>query len=540
MPKRFLQKKQDGHVMKKMVRFRLSLLSACCVAALQGCGGGGGDAGSTNIVDNGQSSSSSSGSNSTNSQLFQADGTVKIADNINRQGISVDHKVTLDDSGKAVAMWLSKHDTRLMSVESDETGQRWNAPQIVGEGWQSDFDIRTNGAGQRVALEQYRRPSESRATLRLYFYSAQKGWSAPVPIANGQTANDPANSDLTVLEDGTATLSIDPSNTMYEEASRIYPDGTRKSLQRVIPLLPSGAPLTWGQWGPLSTVFAVAPRRGEMPSHGYLLWQNDVVSNTPDTGSNVILGALGTFIERPAVTMSATMLYSLPKQKWNSDVGCAKGLLKATSVDDRYAVVLSGGLPSADSTKCVLNATRIARFAQSNNVKNDALSARDASVEWAQLMTDENGNSLVVWREKTDDFRTPRYMWSQSVAYGNWTTPANISSSIDFGNSTLSRLAIKMNDKGQAVLAYTMDGLDPNGRRTIFQRSVAYGRFDFQHGWSPVTQIARTAGISDDPIRLDAAINSTGNAVVTYQFRNCDITQNVNDCSVSSLFAYAL
>ena len=526
--------------MKKMGCFRLSLLSACCVAALQGCGGGGADAGATNTADNGQSSSSPSGSNSSNSQLFQADGTVKIADNINRKGISFDHKVTLDDSGKAVAMWLSKHDTRLMSVESDETGQQWNAPQIVGEGWQSDFDIRTNGAGQRVALEQYRGPSESRATLRLYFYSAEKGWAAPVPIANGQTANDPANSDLTVLEDGTATLSIDPRNSVYNEASRIYQDGTRKSLQSAIPLLPSGAPLTSGQWGSLSTVFAVAPRRGEMPSHGYLLWQDDVVSNTPETGSNVILGALGTFIERPAVTMSATMLYSLPKQKRNSAVSCAKGLLKATSVDDRYAVVLSGGLPTADSTKCVLNATRIDRFAQSNNVRNDTLSTRDASVDWAQLMTDGNGNSLAVWRENTDDVGSQRYMWSQSIAYGNWSTPANISSAVALGNNALSRLAIKMNDKGQAIAAFASEGLDANGRRTTFQRNVAYGRFDFQHGWSPATQIARTAGFYDDPIRLDAAINSTGKAVVAYQFRNCDITQNVNDCGVSSLFAYAL
>lgn len=535
--------------MKQAFRFKFGLLSVCCVAALYGCGGGGGDGGSaSNGGNNEQSNSQTNGDTPSNSAPYsQADGTVLVSDKISGSVFTLRHKLTLDDSGRAVAMWMEgDKDLQLMAVDTDAAGMRWNSPQRIATESQSDFDLTTNRAGQRVALELRRSTGTEAPAPRLHFYRADTGWAAPVSVKGNLLVNSARRASLTALEDdgsatlitrGNATDSFKPSF----EASRVLPDGTQNIVQPGYPLTRSGQLLTNGTWSTVGAAFAVAPRTGEIPPHGYLVWQNVIRDNTNITVNPIIaVGALGTFIERPAITMSATNLNVLDENhKWLSGADCPRDLLKAASVDDRYTVALSAGVSSsslANGFECSLNVTRIDRRTVTQNIKTDALSAPDASVDKAQLMVDRNGNALVVWHERSRN----RYMWSQSLAYGNWSSPADLSSTLALAENILDGMEIKLNDQGQAVAA--LETYARNPKESSFQRNLAYARFDFQNGWGKPSEIATFTvnGNSVSALDIDVAINHAGKAMVTYLVPRCYISQKEPNCSVSSLYSYSL
>ncbi|HLX02570.1 MAG TPA: hypothetical protein VKS80_10705, partial [Trinickia sp.] len=450
---------------------------------------------------------------------------------------------------KAVAMWLDGGQS-LMAAETG-TDERWSAPQSVTATAWARFDIQTNRAGQRVALALEYPQGGTEPAPQVVFYRPETGWSARI-LAKGRLMdiampNDVGNASLTVLEDGSATfVTRENSSSGFSkfpfEALRVLQDGTQSVVLEGLGLDRTGQLLTNGSSAPLGAAFAVAPRSGEMPPYGYLVYQNIVAGRAHQAvdlyGTVNITGAL---VIRPQTTMSATNIdvFSDPNY-WASKQNCVKDLVRAASVDDLYAVALSAGISTASGAKCSLNATRINRFVRSNGdkIKTDALSAADASVETAQLMMDSKGNSLVIWREKATSTSKPRYMWSQSLGYGTWTFPADISSSLALGENVLKGLEVRLNDQGRAVAAIATQVLDEKG--SSLRRNVSYAKFDFQNGWGKPVEIAKFSGLQSSEIEISAAINHAGKAMVTYQLPRCFVSQNSNECRVSSMYSYSL
>src|SRR5579863_1435168 len=226
--------------MKPATRFKLSALSACCVVALYGCGGGGGDGGGgdANPQSDQQTNNNRNNSNNANNGTTPdstVEGTTLVADKIAQYGgTRTSHKVTLDDSGKAVAMWLDGGQS-LMAAETG-TDERWSAPQSVTATAWARFDIQTNRAGQRVALALEYPQGGTEPAPQVVFYRPETGWSARI-LAKGRLMdiampNDVGNASLTVLEDGSATfVTRENSSSGFSkfpfEALRVLQDGTQ-------------------------------------------------------------------------------------------------------------------------------------------------------------------------------------------------------------------------------------------------------------------------------------------------------------------------
>ncbi|OLL30860.1 hypothetical protein BTH42_14890 [Burkholderia sp. SRS-W-2-2016] len=516
---------------KKHTLFKQTLVSACCAFALVGCGGGGGSDGAP--VANDANATGQASENSSSVAFSQAHGNVLLA----QGNVLVQPHVTLDDAGTAVAIWAEGFTSELYASSSDAAGN-WTTPSLITKDVHLGFAyaLATNTAGQRVLLAEMSTPTHGVESSAFFFKPGDAGWSAAVPLSRTLAALYPDSSDLQVTSDGSALISVKPYDTSGPSSAnrtgpaelyRLRPNGAQTTGIQSIAMSATGKPIPSARLSNAGAVFALPPTGAEnaFRTDGFFFWQE--ADGVPPGYSS--LAVLRAQYDQPFITMEARGLYQ------NTAAGsatCSAQLLRAAAASISSAVVLSGDM-AIDRKQCILKATRI-DTSLGWDVKTFVLSSPGADVSDAKLLQDGNGRVLAVWAEKSTDDPRSRYMWSQSLANGIWSTPTELALSLGIPADSMTALpAVKMSLSGDAVLALTTTDHASTGK-------LSYSRFDFASGWSaPV-------GVAEGKVSLgfvaDIAINTAGKAVIVYSVTGCPDYQRSGlwNCGKNSAYAYFL
>lgn len=460
--------------------FRLASIAFCLILAACGSGGGGGD----DPFGDGLGISG------------QIAGTVSIGPS----GGGEAPKVTLDDVGRALAVWFGSNNDM---VSSRDLGGGWETPAPINAAQDvRDRSLRANSGGSAV-LGWSGTQNDIKRIIR---YSPLGGW-------DGAATDLPASNFYPRLSDD-ADLSILTNDTVVVSRQTVasMPSGGKISSFRIFKHeVPGG-------W---TTVLETEPHRtgdaylAANPSGSAILFS--VVGDTqPDGNWKYLLrlytldlvsgGSLAPFsfadgvytpCQAPSFTIravnSATPRKALAIMERNSpDPGCSLYLIRANTFN-----------LTAEHRRMNPPGTYVYML--------------------PQMAMNGSGDALAVWSES--DGSSSRVMWSQSLQGDPWSDPEPLPVDPSLGQLS-TYIALAMNANGQAVAAI-------NALRNG-QQYLLTGRFSFNTGWTgwrAVSAISATLPA--------VAINSSGDGLVVYGATPCDRlpTGGYTNCRSAEMYA---
>ncbi|SDI04814.1 hypothetical protein SAMN04487926_111121 [Paraburkholderia steynii] len=515
-----------------------TLIAMCCALTVSACGGGGTDSstGADNVQD---SASNTAGRGQTNQApgFTQASGTQQLWEGTNPT-VPMTPQVTLDDKGTAVASWIEGISGELITSVAEANGH-WSSANVLTKGSINSgntYALRTNSSGQRVLVVPKFNTGAGSYPYAVYFYGPSSGWSDPVPLNRQLAAVSPDASDIQVTGDGTALMSVLSYNPFEKnqpvgpaELYRLRPDGAQKTGLTTVSMSVLGTPLPSQETSVGGAFFAMPPQdSAAIKNQGYLFWQEAGGGSQPYSS----LGLLGAIITSPP--FYTTDARGIAQNVAAGRVTCSsRGVPQAMTSIARTATVIWGDPTSAGT--CTLKATKFDED-HGGQARTDTLGSQDTDLSEAKLLMDGSGNALVLWTETSKNGTVTRYKWSQSLAGGEWSAPADLASTFGLTDDVITRRpAIAMNQAGDTVLAVVTG----SANLTNHTGKLSYVRFNFKTGWTQKTEIAGGRFFSGFEAGVD--INRGGKAIVLYRVAPCfDATGPESSCTPTSIYAYAM
>ncbi|WP_070107503.1 hypothetical protein [Burkholderia plantarii] len=519
-------------------------MTLACVAMFAGCGGGG-DSGSTVVSGADAGSHAGSGPTQSGSTFTQMSGTQMIWEGA-QPGPGPGYigaerlRVSLDEHGVALASWQNTQTMQIMTSVTGADGQWSAATSLPGAIEWDSYAQRTNAAGQRVLLAA-RRDADSGGYHKVtFFYTPSIGWSDAVQLKR-DPVGDFSKSDFTVADDGSALLAVNGydltsgmTNTEAPaEVYRLRPDGAQATGITTFRINDQGKPDPLAFTRVQDAVF-VMPRQDshDFKNQGYLFWREYGFSGAYSSGAPrryFSLGAIGAVVSSPALHTSEAR--SLHVRNVDND-NAGNCWIEAKASNTRNATVIWG---QGDGTgRCQLMATRISEDG-GWHTRTDALGSNTIYFQAPKLWMDEAGNALVAWT--FFDSSGPHYLWSQSLAGGAWSQPADLLTSLGVDSPAEFQIdfhGIEMNAAGEAVAAFSTR--DPKVGGSAY--SLAYARFDFLAGWQRGAVIA--SGRIASAFQAQSSVNRNGKATIVYSVTPCRPRpdQNSVGCDRETVYGY--
>lgn len=520
-------------------------ITLACVAMFAGCGGGG-DSGGT--VVSGADAGSNAGSGQTQSSLSftQMSGT-RLVWQGTQAGPGVDYvgaqrlQVSLDEHGVALASWQNTLNWKVMTSVTGPDGQ-WSAATSLPVPTRMELGYlqRTNAAGQRVLLAARGDDSVGDYHNVAFFYTPSIGWSDAVPLKRDPVGGYLSRSDLTVADDGTALLAVDgydlkgglTSTAVPAELYRLRPDGAQATGITTFRINNQGKPDPYAFTQVQDAAF-VMPRQDshDFKNRGYFFWrESDYSSGT--SGNYFPLGVAGAEVSPSALYTSEARGLNIPNVGTVSNGRCG---VEAKASDTRNAAVIWG--KGDGMGRCQLMATRISEDG-GWHTRTDALGSSAIAVQPPKLLMDDAGNALVIWA--VTNGQAWSYWWSQSLAGGGWSEPADLLASLGVNGPAgflIDLDGIEMNAAGEAVVAFSTMDLKAPG---VIIDLLSYARFNFQAGWQRGAVIA--SGRTGGTFQAQSVVNRNGKAMIVYIVAPCGLHPDGNGpiCEASSVYEYTL
>ena len=497
------------------------LLTVVGITGLSGCGGGGGGG-------DGGSSSARSSSLETDSAgdglgvTGQIAGSVKIADN----GTIGNASVTLDDSGRALAVWARGTDNGLMWNRSDLNGHWESANSIAGEpSILNSFlgpALRTIPSGASVLGWSEPPNATDRRLLR---YNPNTAWSqtaidSPTPLDSYPTLNSP--SDLALLSDETIVLSGAGTATnpvpFKFKSYRIF----KREVGGTWSVLLETDPTQLAESSHLATA-----RDGR----AMFFWMNR------DTLSN---GQWGYKINAQSVNLATGNSFAPITVAEGEHTPCfvngGKPLAAVTSLSRWSVASIMHTRPSGAG--CNLDLIRI-EYAGAITVSSQRMNAPDAELYREPVIRmNDRGDAIAIWEEHSiidangvSSGSGRGLLWAQSIQGGPWSNARPLLADLGASDHASGSFSFVMNPAGQAVA--TVKTIK-NGREYII-----VGRFSFEAGWSNLQLAAAMSGMT----LPNVAINTHGQAVLVYGATPCERLPtstglSVRNCRPSEMYAF--
>ena len=468
--------------------------------AVSSCGGGGG----------GGSSGTSSGLPSDGlSNTGHVAGTVVIASN----GTKGQASVTLDDLGRALAVWIDGSGSGPLFWNQATTANVWGSATALLQAGMGDGQVlRTTPSGSASALL-----VADGSQQKLLRYSPTIGWdpsASPVPLSNTRASFTTRHySDFVLLSDADQTIAL----SMLSNASA--PIGAQNASVHVLTHGTSAGWSTFLETDPFE--YGVTHLTANSSGAATLFWMG---------AAQTMSGFVTTLHSQVVDLLSGSQLgvASFLSDGYRFPCVAPKQLTAARSQTTRHVIALTNGFGST----CNLDLIQVDTFAGTTIPQR--MNPVGTTIDTYQpiIAMSPAGDTLAVWAESPAGGNGPATVkWSQSLAGGPWSVPAVLVPGGGIGQSILGlyNFSLAMNANGQVAVAATALVNTNNAYLTV-------ARFSFSSGWSNWQIIADTLSTTTP----DVAINAQGAAIVVYGATRCDRIglNSFTNCGRDEMYAF--